>query len=246
MLKKTLIYTFWILLAGYMLFALVIIPSLPDNNRCQGVVITVENDENGNLSNENIIELLGNEGLDPHGNIIDSISCSMVERCIRNISLVKECQVYKTNDRRIAIDIDCKVPILKVNDADGNGYYIDADGNKITGVHKALHLPVATGYISEEMRTADLKEIARAIYGSSFWQAQTEQIHFDQEGNIILVPRVGSHIIEFGKAENIAGKLDKLYTFYSKGLNAVGWDKYEKLNIEFNDKVICTKKEKNK
>lgn len=246
MLKKILTYTFLAILAGYMLFAMVIIPNIPDINKCKGVLITVENDESGNLSDENIIELLDKEGLNPTGNILDSIRCTVIEKCIGDISLVKECQVYKTTDRYIAIEIDCKLPILKVNDNTGNEYYIDSDGSMITGVHKALHLPIASGYISEEMQTTSLRDIACAIYGSSFWKAQTEQIHFGQDGNIILVPRVGNHIIEFGKAENIAEKLEKLFTFYSKGLNTVGWDKYEKLNIEFNDKVICTKKEKNK
>ena len=242
MLKKILIYIFWVILAVYMLLSLVIIPNIPDNNQCKGVLITVDNDENGNLGKENITELLDKEGLNPYGYIIDSIRCTMIENCINEISLVRDCQVYKTADRYVAIEIDCKIPILKVNDINGNEYYIDSDGNIITGVHKALHLPVATGHISEEMQSTELKEMACAIYGSRFWLAQTEQIHFEKNGNIILVPRVGGHIIEFGKAENITGKLDKLYTFYTKGLNAIGWDKYEKLNIEFNDKVICTKK----
>ena len=244
MLKRILIYTFWMMMSAYMLFALVIIPNIPDTNRCKGVLVSVDNDENGNLSNENIIEQLDNEGLNPEGYIIDSVRCTEIEQCIAGISLVKECQAYKTSDRYVAIDIECKVPILKVNDINGNEYYIDSEGNSITGVHKSLHLPVATGHISEEMLAADLKEIACAIYGNKFWLAQTEQIHFEKNGNIILVPRVGSHIIEFGKAENATGKLEKLYTFYTKGLNTVGWDRYEKLNIEFNDKVICTKKEK--
>ena len=64
-----------------------------------------------------------------------------------------------------------------------------------------------------------------------------------ESGEIIMVPKVGDHIIEFGTVENAEGKLDKLYTFYTKGLNTIGWEKYEKLNIEFNDKVIGTKKE---
>ena len=242
MLKRILIYTFWMMMSAYMLFALVIIPNIPDTNRCKGVLVSVDNDENGNLGKENITELLDKEGLNPYGYIIDSIRCTVIENCINEISLVRDCQVYKTADRYVAIEIDCKIPILKVNDINGNEYYIDSDGNIITGVHKALHLPVATGHISEEMQRTELKEMACAIYGSRFWQAQTEQIHFEKNGNIILVPRVGGHIIEFGKAENITGKLDKLYTFYTKGLNTIGWDKYEKLNIEFNDKVICTKK----
>ena len=246
MLKKILIYTFWAILAGYMVFALVIIPNIPDNNLCKGVLITVDRDGSDILSSENIVEILNSNGIDPNGKNIDSVSCSQIEMCINSISLIKECQVYKTTNNSIAIEVECRIPILKVLDINGNTYYIDSSGSKITDVHKALHLPVASGHINEDMLNTDLKEVACAIYNNRFWKAQTEQIHFDQQGNIIVVPRVGNHIIEFGKAENIAEKLEKLYTFYSKGLNTVGWDKYEKLNIEFNDKVICTKKEKNK
>ena len=133
MLKKILIYIFWVILAVYMLFSLVIIPNIPDNNQCKGVLITVDNDENGNLSKENITELLDKEGLNPYGYIIDSIRCTMIENCINEISLVRDCQVYKTADRYVAIEIDCKIPILKVNDINGNEYYIDSDGNIITG-----------------------------------------------------------------------------------------------------------------
>jgi cell division protein FtsQ len=57
-----------------------------------------------------------------------------------------------------------------------------------------------------------------------------------------MVPRVGNHIIEFGEAENIEEKLDKLYTFYLNGMNKIGWNKYSKLNIEFGNKVICTQR----
>ena len=160
MLKKILIYIFWVILAVYMLFSLVIIPNIPDNNQCKGVLITVDNDENGNLSKENITELLDKEGLNPYGYIIDSIRCTVIENCINEISLVRDCQVYKTADKYVAIEIDCKIPILKVNDINGNEYYIDSDGNIITGVHKALHLPVATGHISEEMQSTELKEMA--------------------------------------------------------------------------------------
>ena len=133
---------------------------------------------------------------------------------------------------------------MKVHENEGNSYYIDSEGDTIIGIHKALHLPVASGYITKEMRKNELKDIACTIYNDAFWRAQIEQVYFNSTGEIIMVPRVGNHIIEFGTAENAAEKLSKLYTFYSKGLNNVGWDKYEKLNIEFNDKVIGTKKNK--
>ena len=37
-------------------------------------------------------------------------------------------------------------------------------------------------------------------------------------------------------------KLKKLYMFYTQTLNIVGWNKYNKINIEFADKIVCTKR----
>ena len=133
---------------------------------------------------------------------------------------------------------------MQVHENSGRTYYIDAAGETIVGIHKAMYLPVASGHITKEMRKKDLRDIANTIYNNPFWRAQIEQVHFNERGEIILVPRVGDHIIEFGKADNITEKFSKLYTFYSKGLNTVCWDKYEKLNIEFNDKVIGTRRNK--
>ena len=72
---------------------------------------------------------------------------------------------------------------------------------------------------------------------------QVEQIHVTPKQEIVLVPRIGNHIIEIGKADNLEKKLAKLEEFYKEGLNKVGWNKYNKINIEFDKQVICTKKD---
>lgn len=244
MLKRILKYLLIGIAACYIVFAFIVVPNIPDNSRCKGVLISVTNDKNGNLTNGYIMEMLQTSGIDPSKKEMDSISCRQIEELLKGITLIKECQVYKGTTGFINVDIECRTPILQVYEMNGQSYYIDANGDSIIGIMKALHLPIANGYITKEMRKKELKEIANTIYNDPFWLAQIEQIHFDKKGGIILVPRVGNHIIEFGTADNATEKLSKLYTFYSKGLNTIGWDKYEKLNIEFNDKVIGTKKNK--
>jgi cell division protein FtsQ len=167
-----------------------------------------------------------------------------MEKFINDISLVKECQVYKSTKGYVNIDIECRIPVLIVYNKEGENYSIDGDGNMIHGIQKAIRLPMVTGNVNSNMANNELKEIARAIHGNRFWEAQIEQIHFNEKGYVIMVPRVGDHIIELGKAEQVEEKLEKLYTFYKQGMNNVGWNKYSKVNIEFNDKVICTRKEK--
>ena len=244
MLKKILKYLFWGIAICYAIFAFAITPNIPDNDKYKGVLVNVTNDNNGNLTDENIIGMLKEEGLAPDRKAMDSIRCYDIEKFLNNITLVRECQVYKGKTGYINIDIECRTPIMQVHENSGSTYYIDAAGETIVGIHKAMYLPVASGHITKEMRKKDLRDIANTIYNNHFWRAQIEQVHFNERGEIILVPRVGDHIIEFGKADDITEKFSKLYTFYSKGLNTIGWDKYEKLNIEFNDKVIGTRRNK--
>ena len=71
-----------------------------------------------------------------------------------------------------------------------------------------------------------------------------EQINVTQAKELELVPRVGEHIIFLGKPGNYEEKFEKLKTFYEKGLNQVGWNKYSRISLEFNNQIICTKKEK--
>ena len=244
MLKKIIKCLFWGLAACYALFAFIITPNIPDCSLCKGVLIDVANDNNGNLTDENINEMLKEKGLDPTKKEMEKIDCHEIEEFLSGITLIRECQVYKGKTGYINIDIECRTPIMKVHENSGRSYYIDAAGDSIVDIHKALHLPVASGYITSEMKKGGLRDIANIIYNNPFWRAQIEQVYFNERGDMIMVPRVGNHIIEFGNSDNAIEKFSKLYTFYSKGLNTIGWDKYEKLNIEFNDKVIGTRKNK--
>lgn len=144
------------------------------------------------------------------------------------------------------IEICCRKPIMKIFDKNGEAYCIDKDGNIIHGIQNALFLPVASGFIDKEIASKEIKDIAVAIDRSNFWKAQIEQLYFNEKKEAILVPRVGNHTIELGTADDIEAKLEKLSTFYKQALNGIGWNKYSKINIEFTDKVICTKREKQK
>ena len=243
MLKKILKYTIVLALLSYAVFAFIIIPMMENRNRCKGVLIYIEGNELEAISRESILNILENENLVPTGDYMDSVVCSRIEDRLADMSIIKECQVYMSHRGYVNIDISCKLPAIRVIEQGGRTYCLDCEGDIIEDIRKALYLPVVTGHVGDSMARRELKEIANAIHGNRFWTAQIEQIHFNADNEVIMVPRVGNHIIELGKAENIEEKLQKLYTFYQKGMNTIGWNKYSKLNIEFNEKVICTKRQ---
>lgn len=243
MLKKILIYSIAIIAAGYIAFSLLFITRKEEGEVCKEVRISICDGENGALSSESIEALLKSNNLLPNGKLMNDINCSEIENFISKLSIVKECQSYKTHKGYIGIDIDCKVPIMQIFDINGRNFYIDAEGNIIEDIHNTVYLPVASGHIEREMAKNELLVIARFLQDNRFWNEQIEQIYFNSQKEIVIVPRIGNHTIEMGKIDNIEKKLEKLKTFYKKGLNTIGWNKYKKINIEFDKQVICTKRE---
>ena len=242
MLKKILKYIIAAAIACYLIFALVIVPSRKDNDKCKEVAIKISNNRLGTITNDDIVAMLQEDGLYPQDKVMDSINCHDIEEFINAMTIVKECQVYKTNEKRVKIDIICREPVLKVYDNSGNTYYVDIEGEKIFEVKKPLLLPVASGEIDDSMIEKELMGIVSAIADDPFWLVQIEQIYFNEKKEAIIVPRMGSHVIELGNIKNLEEKLENIKVFYTKGLNIVGWNKYSKLNIKISNKVICTEK----
>jgi cell division protein FtsQ len=103
---------------------------------------------------------------------------------------------------------------------------------------------IVTGNVDKTFATKELYEFGMFLQKNPLWQAQIQQINVTPSKELELVPRVGDHIIFLGKPGNYKNKFERLKTFYKKGLNEIGWNKYSRISLEFNNQIICTKKEK--
>ena len=53
---------------------------------------------------------------------------------------------------------------------------------------------------------------------------------------------MGGHVIELGRPGDYEQKFDRLKVFYEKGLGEVGWDRYSRINVDYENQVVATKK----
>ena len=150
-------------------------------------------------------------------------------------------------------------PILRVFTEYGDSYYIDENGwmmplsdkftSRVLVANGAIKTSFAMGYEmnimdlkQEDQRLKDLYLLSSFINSDSFLKAQIVQIYVKENGDLELIPRVGNQEILFGKAENIKEKFDKLMIFYKQGLSKTGWNGYKRINLKYNNQVVCTKK----
>lgn len=241
--KKILSTIALILLAGYIVFAAITLCNKPADQVCKGVRLEIRDSlKTGYMATADIVTLLRQNGLDPTGLPIEEVSCRAIEKLLCDVPLIATSECYKTITGYVVVEVECRRPILRVIADSGDSFYLDDSGEVIEHIARPTYIPVATGHISRDFARQELLTLAQFLRADDLWNAQIEQIYVTPREEIELVPRVGDHTIVLGRPGNYAYKFDKLRTFYEKGLSEVGWDRYSRINIDYNNQVVGTKK----
>lgn len=244
MVKKILTLVTLVLLTAYLVVSAVAFSSAPKDGVCKGVELQMSDGvEAGFMTVAEVVTLLKKNNIDPTGKPLDEVSLKVIEEGLERSPLIRNSESYKTMDGHVVVRVECRRPILRVMTTGGESYYLDEEGKMIDHIAKALYLPLATGYITREYAQKNLLPLAHYLWKNELWNAQITQICVMPNGDIELIPRVGDHTIVLGRPDNYAEKFDKLKAFYEKGLGELGWDRYERINIDYDGQVVATKRQ---
>lgn len=231
---------------------------------CKKVEINIMNrDNNSFVDTTDILEMLRNNGLSPIlSTPLNKINTNMIENLIKKHPSIDSAEVFITIDGCLVINILQRNPILRVFNFENESYYIDENG-KIMPLSKKYTARVlsANGYIFQPKnfnRAIDLftyeyekltfspsllsKLYTLALYinKDKFWKSQITQIYVNEKQEFELIPRVGNHIIILGDINNMDEKFKKLFIFYKKGLNNIGWSNYGTINLKYQNQIVCS------
>jgi len=232
-----------VLLLSYTIAAVFLLNAANGDALCHDLNIVVKQSSGQRfITADDVIANLRNAGLYPVGKPLAAINTGAIETRLKENKLIKQVDCYKTAAGNIGIEIDQKIPILRVLSLSGN-YYIDSEGEimPVPG-NTAVYVPVATGYVERDFARTRLYHFALFLQEDRFWNNQIEQICIAPNNEVELVPRVGDHRIVLGKLNEYKENLEKLRLFYEKGLKEIGWNKYSVINLKFKNQVVCVKK----
>lgn len=215
------------------------------------------------IDKEDLKNMLAHNDFQLIGKPVKDVGLEKIEGQLKKHQIIKEAEVYITEPGILHLDIIQKKPFIRIINQTGQGYYLDREGSIIPlSASFSPFVMVASGAINEPFKINqitnifeisyetlpsgqrvlyDLYKLAIFIDGDDLWESQIEQIFVDKNYDFKLVPRVGPHIIEFGKAENIEEKFENLKLLYTQGFNNLGWNQYIHINLKYKNQVICTK-----
>lgn len=242
MIKKITNISLWVVMIAYLVITFSFVNSKEDEVVYTGIKIKVKDSvQSGFVSNSDIEKIVNKRYPGWQGSAKETVNKEILEDIIDRVPFVMKSEVYSSLSGKLVVEIKQRKPIMRV--LTGKGYYVDEEGKKMPLSSKfTSRVLVVSGTVNERLIKEELFELVKFITNDEFWRSQISQIHVKSNKEYILIPRVGAHKIELGNIENYQRKFKKLYALYTEGFSKTGWNKYNRINLKYENQVVCTKR----
>lgn len=185
-----------------------------------------------------------------NGALVDTVNSEMIEEKIEENPWVKNAEVFKgyaASDSTglwggMKIYIEQEIPVLRIVQG-ADGYYVNSNGKHLpVSSSNTMSVTVYTGNINDKTIQEQLLPFEQFIDHDPFLKALIQQVDVRENNELVLVPRVGDHLIEFGKPENITQKFRNLKAAYKNGFDPEAWKQYKTVSLKYKNQVVCTLK----
>ncbi|HYG01903.1 MAG TPA: cell division protein FtsQ [Chryseosolibacter sp.] len=224
---------------------------MKDTVAVRGVHVEISNiNENHFLDHEDILHLMQWNQENMKGLGIEKLNFRQLESRIKKDPFISDAQIYSDLKGNVLVNVELRRPVARIVRADGPDGYIAEDGTimpvsdkftarvvLVTGAFIRQLLSVRN--VNEMEEGLRLFEMIQTIRHDEFWNAQVTQLDVDAKGEVTLLTQVGDEMIEFGLAENVEQKLIKLKIFYKEIIPRVGWNKYDRVNLEYDGQIVA-------
>ena len=258
--KKTFIVTSDVLIAIYLLLAFTAFNKPDEAARlCTKVNINIQDEAtNGFIDAREIKARLEKEQLYPLEKPMKYVNLRKMEEALKASPFVKTAECYKTEDGEVNISLTQRMPVVRIKAANGDDYYLDDNDCIMPNSHYTSDLIIATGNINKWFASNYISPLSKALMGNELWRNQIEQINVLPDLGVELIPRVGNHIVYLGQipfyknkekrkaavVDFVNRKMNRLEKFYKYGLSQAGWNRYSYINLEFDNQIICKRRDK--
>jgi len=202
------------------------------------------------ISERGVTALLTKGGAEPVvGTRPESTRLRELEDRLKAHPFVREAQVYRDLAGNLHADVRQNRPIARLVHPDTRlDNYIDAEGHplplsplftaRVATVSRPGGLALPNAFFRDSAGRRYL-EFLRYVDEHPFWRAQVAEVFIEPGGRLSFTQQVGDQRVEFGLPENISEKFAKLMVFYRQIPSVLGWDTYHRVNVEYQNQIIC-------
>ena len=169
----------------------------------------------------------------------EKLVLNKLEDILNSNEMIQDAQVYLTVNGQLGARIKQREPIARIEGQ--ASFYIDREGKKmpLSPVHTA-RVPLVTGKMNEN-DLGDVYTLVKYINEDRFLNRNIVGIHRTASGYELKL-RTDDFTVALGNTDNLEQKVVNFKAFYQKALKDDSLGAYSKVDLRFNDQVVCTKK----
>lgn len=234
-----------VVLVAYVICAAIWAHAEAAKNACKGIDIQiVENNATDSVTRRGIMTEIDRYPEKFIGRQIPSIDTRKLEQYLKKYPQFEDVVCSFTAAGRLNVKVIPMVPELRVFE-DSDSYYINKDGKRMAS--KAtffVDVPVVSGKFTSTFTPKQLLPVTRFVASDPVLNKLVGMIYADDEDNIILIPRIHGHVINFGDTTRLDDKRRALMAVYRKVLPYKGWEEYDTISVKFRGQVVATRRNK--
>ncbi|WP_290696157.1 cell division protein FtsQ/DivIB [Lacinutrix sp.] len=169
----------------------------------------------------------------------ETLDLNVLESVLNANAMIEKAEVFLNINGDFSAKIKQKKPIARV--LNSSSYYIDSKGGYMPlSSNFTARVPIVTGEVLKKNLNA-IFVIANIIDSDEFLKKNVVEIIQNKNKSIDLKLRQYKFIVQIGKLEHLDKKVNNLKAFYKKAIKDKSLDKYSKVNLQFENQVVCTK-----
>lgn len=230
--------------------------------RCSKVEIVIQDSlKTPFVTSSSIRQYLASDYGDVIGHPIDSIDLFKIEDILNTKGAILKSEACVNSNGKLEIIITQRKPALRFQ-TQSYGFYCDTDGVLLPlQPNFRTDVLIIDGHIPLDPKDCEngrpdtpekcmwldkMATLANYINGSSIWKDRIAQVHCQQNGEIIIVPKVGNEKFIFGHPDKIAEKFEKMQIYYERILADKGEGTYCEVDLRYRKQIVCKNTDKKK
>lgn len=215
------------------------------------ISVKLENTQGNHFMDESdVLGLMQLNRENLQGASIGRVNLKSIEKKIKHDPFIQDAELYSDLKGNVVARVELRRPVARIVRNDGPDGYIAEDGTlmPVSDKFTSRVVLISGTYVRQLLQQDNVKEtddgkllmeLIGRIREDEFWSAQVAQLDIDSKARIVLFPQVGDERIEFGKPDNQEAKFRKLMIFYKEILPRMGWNRYERVNLEYEGQIIA-------
>ncbi|WP_026915210.1 cell division protein FtsQ/DivIB [Christiangramia portivictoriae] len=209
------------------------------NRNLTGIMVNFTDTENLYVTEEVVNKLLIQTNDSVSSIDKETLDLNRVEAMLNDHDMIENAEVFLTLDGKLKATVSQRKPIGRV--AGNSSFYLDRNGEIMPlSKYYSARVPLMFGF--DGSTVAEVYGIVSYIQNDDFLRKHITGISRLNAEAYALELRENDFEVYFGDTTNVDLKFNNLKAFYKKATKDKKLNTYKKVNLQFGDQVVCTKK----